>query len=108
MRAIPKKRNDVISLATQALAGAATYGATVGLLQNTSERIAADLYDLTGPPGTEPMGKQGQLNERRDVLHAARVSRRAVIAEARTFAANAVDLLKRHLGRGWNPRWQVA
>ena len=82
MRAIPKKRDDVISLGTQALAGAIKLGLSVGLLQNTAERIESDLYDLIGRPGDAMIGKQGLLNGSREVLHAARVHRRRRLASA--------------------------
>ena len=39
---------------------------------------------------------------------AATAAKRTMESNARAFAAGAVDVLKRHLGRQWNSAWQAA
>jgi hypothetical protein len=109
-RAIPKNLPGLQSLGTEALAGAALLGVTIGIAQNTAARIAIDHYDVFGEPGETPVnrGKEAALNTKRDALTAARAARREAIADGRAFCGKAVDLFKGHLGRQWNPAWTAA
>jgi hypothetical protein len=107
-RSIPRAIQLLIQLATRALAGLLGIGATVDVQQNTAAKTSADLYDLTGEPGAGPnAGKQGQLNEKRAAVTAAETARRGAIAAGCKFCGDAVDSLKSHLGRRWNPQWQA-
>jgi hypothetical protein len=107
-RTIPSGLEALIQLAVRALAGLLGIGATVDIQQNTAAKTSTDLYDLAGEPGAGPnAGKQGQLNQKRAAVTAAETARRAAIETGLKFCADAVDALKSHLGRRWNPQWQV-
>src|SRR5687768_6339825 len=105
---IPTNREALKTLAQQALAGATATPA--GLAQNTAPRIDADYKDWMGDPTATPasIGKQGAYNKARGELTAAQAVRLEAIADSRRLCADAIDALKSHLGRSWNPRWAAA
>jgi hypothetical protein len=109
IRAIPYHVPTLINLGAEALSGAQALAATLGIAQNTAPRISTDLYDYVGDPGeTTNHGKQAVLNLKRDAETAARENRQATRQAGREFCSKAVDLLKVHLGRTWNPAWVAA
>jgi hypothetical protein len=109
VRYVPRDQDGVISLAQVVLPGLQSIGEIVGIAHNDASAVATDLYDLIGQPGAGlSAGKQGQLNLKRDAYNAAINLRRAAVAAARKFNGDAIDLLKGHLGRTWNTRWQAA
>lgn len=109
VRNVPNTQGGVVILAEQILPALLSIGATVGMSHNDAPAVATDLYDLIGQPGAGlSAGKQGQLNLQRDAYNAAANIRRLAVEAAQTFNGNAIDLLKGHLGRTWNPRWQAA
>ena len=85
-------------------------GDDIGLKHNDAVAITADFHDLVGlhDAGPEAAGKEMKLNQARFALIPLAQSRRAAVAEARTFNERAIDLLKSHLGRRWNPNWLAA
>jgi hypothetical protein len=106
---IPYNRDLIIALAVRAKAGANAIGTAVGLAQHNAARITADLEDQIGEAGSlTNTGKQGQYNQKHVALTAARAIRRDAIADGRKLCAAAVDGLKAHLGRTWNPQWTAA
>jgi hypothetical protein len=108
VRIVPFSQGGVVSLAEQALP-ALLANTVSNVTHNNAGAVATDLYDLVGQPGAGlSAGKQGQLNLKRDAHNAAITARRDAIADANSFNGDAIDLLKRHLGRTWNPRWQAA
>lgn len=108
-RSIPKTHPELLSLGVLALAGAEALGEEVGLMQNTPDRIRADLQALTGEAEPDaPSSTQGALNAERAELSRLRVTRRQAMKAGREFCAAAIDWLKLHLGRRWNPRWVAA
>lgn len=107
-RQIPKSREDCVTLATLALAGAQAIGAEVHLEQNTPARIAADLYDYTGEPGEGTGGgKRHLFDEARVAATVAQMARRVAVANGREFCGKAVDHLKGYLGRRWGAPWMA-
>jgi hypothetical protein len=108
-RIIPQARGKLIVFGTSGLSGALKIGNEVGLVHNSAARIATDLYDLTGTPGAPTnTGKQARLNQARVDVTTAEHKRRAAVAASVKFCADAVDVLKPHLGRRWNARWRAA
>jgi hypothetical protein len=108
-RTIPRGRDALLILAIRAANAVRRLASEIGLLQNTPERLDAEIFDLVGEAGGPvPTGKQGRLNSSRAEVTAARAQRRAVIGEARAFAGLAVDMLKSRFGRRWNPLWEEA
>ena len=109
-RKIPTSIPALIAFALQALAGARARGAAVALAQNTAARIEADIVDYTGDPGPDPVnrGREAAWQLTREELSIARKALRVAKSEARKFWSDAVDLLKIHLGRTWNARWEAA
>src|SRR5262245_45860913 len=106
VRIVPPSQGGVVILAEQVLP-ALLANTVSNVTHNDAAAVATDLYDLVGQPGAGlSAGKQGQLNLKRDAYNASIASRRDAIADARRFNGDAIDLLKRHLGRTWNPRWQ--
>ena len=107
---ITGNREALKTLVLQALDGANAIGTATGLAQNTGPRISADYKDYAGDPAATPptLGKQGAYNKARGDLTAAQASRRQAIAAGRVLCGDAIDALKSHLGRSWNPRWAAA
>ena len=100
---------DLISLGSEALAGAQSLADVLDLAQNTPSRISADLYDYIGDPGENPVnrGKLAAVALKSEAVKSARAARRAARAVGRKFCAKAVDIFKAHLGRTWNPAWSA-
>src|SRR5687767_2818120 len=106
---IPTSREPIITLATQALAGAIAIGETVGLKQNTATDISTDLYDLIGDPAApEDLGKQRELNERLSAVSAAYEAQRTAVQNGVDYCSAAIGVLRISLGKRWNARWQAA
>ena len=94
----------------RSLAGAQALAVILALAQNTAARILADRIDLVGEPGAAPVirGKEAEWQLAGETLKTAQGALRTTKKEARDFWADAVDLLKHHLGRTWNPAWEAA
>jgi hypothetical protein len=109
-RTIPTSIPALIAFSGRSLSGAQALGVTLNLAQNTAARILADRVDLVGEPGPTPTirGKEAEWQLKREALKTAQATRRVTIKAARGFWSNAVDLLKLHLGRTWNPAWEAA
>ena len=105
---ISSNREALKTLAQQALAGATDAGSD--LAQNTAARLKADYQDLMGDPTATPAdtGKQGAYNKACGELTEARAARVKAVASGRKLCDDAIDTLKAHLGRRWNPRWAAA
>ncbi len=109
-RTIPSSIPALVVLSGRSLSGAQALGVTIALAQNTAARILADRVDLVGEPGPTPAirGKEAEWQLKREALKTAQATRRAAKKDARAFWSGAVDLLKHHLGRTWNPAWEAA
>lgn len=107
---IPVKREALTTLAQLALAGATAIGTTVGLAQNTALHLSGDYQGLMGNPLATPptIGTQGEYNKARGALTDAQKERVLAIQDGRALCTKAIDSLKAHLGRQWNPRWAAA
>jgi hypothetical protein len=107
---IPRTIPETTRLAAQCFHAAADCEDEVDLKQNRAAAIAGDYHDLVGLPGSDPAnaGKQGELNQRRIAEIEAGDARRDAIEAGRKFNERAIDHLKSHFGRRWNPRWQSA
>ncbi|HET6407582.1 MAG TPA: fibronectin type III domain-containing protein, partial [Chthoniobacteraceae bacterium] len=83
----------------------------LGILQNSTDKIAAEIISLTGPvgvPPTPPAGKIGILNAARQRHTAALTVLRETVAASRVLAMQAIDVLRPTLGRQWTSRWMAA
>ena len=108
-RNIPQSRAPLIQLATRAYAGVQTVGVTLALGQNTPAAFGGDLHDYIGDPtATVNTGKIALLLGARDGMLAAQRNHRIAVEAGRKFCTDAVDSLKAHLGRSWNPQWAAA
>ena len=109
-RKIPTSIPALIAFSGRSLSGAQALGVILALAQNTAARIAADRIDLVGEPGATPTirGKEAEWLLKREALKTAQATLRTTKKEARDFCSDAVDLLKLHLGRTWNPAWEAA
>ncbi len=109
-RKIPSSIPALIALSGRSLSGAQALGAALLLAQNTAARILADRVDLVGEPGPTPTirGKEAEWLLKREALKTAQATRREAKKAARGFWSDAVDVLKVHLGRTWNPAWEAA
>jgi hypothetical protein len=107
---IPIKHSALVTLAQRALAGATAIGTPVGLAQNTAPRLNVDYQALMGDPAATPAntGTQGEYNKTRGALTTAQKARVLALDNGHKLCANAIDALKAHLGRKWNPRWAAA
>jgi hypothetical protein len=106
-RTIPYSVDALIALAGQCLQEVTNHGASLTIKQNDAEAVAADLFDLAGNPGSGSAtpGKRALLNQLRQAVVPAQVARREAWQAGRDFNARAIDYLKLHLGRKWNPQW---
>jgi hypothetical protein len=106
---IPENREELVTLALHSQAGLNALGATLGVAQNTASRVTADIQTLVGEPGSlTSTGAQGQYNKKHATLVEARAARNAARVDAHELCTKAIDSLKAHLGRVWNPRWVAA
>jgi hypothetical protein len=106
---IPKKREVLIGLGLNAEAGLYAHGDTLGVAQNTAARVTTDIETLVGARGSlTNTGAQGQYNKQHAALTVVRAARNAARLDARKLCTKAVDALKAHLGRRWNPQWTAA
>jgi hypothetical protein len=107
---IPRTIPGTKSLGSKCAAAAAEHEEEVGLKQNRASVIATEFYDLVGEPNTDAAtaGKEAMLNQARHAELKAAQIRREAVAAGRKFNERAIDHLKAHLGRRWNPRWQGA
>ena len=104
---IPVNREELKTLAQRALAGLTATPLTIA--QNTAARLLGDYVDYMGDPATPgATGKQGAYNKKCGELTDAQTARREATADSRALCAKAIDVLKGHLGRTWNPRWVAA
>jgi hypothetical protein len=106
---IPNKREVLIDLGLHAEAGLNVRGVTLGVAQNTADRVTTDLENLVGEAGSlTNTGALGQYNKKHAELTLARAARNAARDASRKLCAKAIDSLKAHLGRRWNPQWAAA
>jgi hypothetical protein len=109
----PKAIRPLVALATRGLSGLEQLGAVINILRNTVAIFGPVLYALAGrkadptatPPVTGMQGKQSLYVEARATHALKRGELRAAVAAGREFVAQAVDTLKKPLGRRWNTRW---
>jgi hypothetical protein len=109
-RKIPTSIPALVALSGRSYSGALALGVILTIAQNTAPRILADRIDLVGEAGATPTirGKEAEWQLKREALKTAQATRRATKKEARGFWSDAVDVLKVHLGRTWNPAWEAA
>jgi hypothetical protein len=106
---IPVNQEELKTLAQRAKAGLTAIGPSAGVVLNTADNLTTDYEHLMGDPATPgDTGTQGAYNKKSGELTDAQTARVAAIAASRALAAKAVDTLKAHLGRVWNPRWAAA
>jgi hypothetical protein len=106
---IPQNRDVLVPLALRGQSGANALGTTIGIAQNTAARITTDIQNYVGDPGSlTNTGAQGLYNKKHAALTDARAARDAARAHAVKLCAAAIDALKAHLGRSWNPAWTAA
>jgi hypothetical protein len=107
---IPETPDTLISLATDAADGAATEGASIGLLHNTAPKISADLIALIGDPEATPpiVGTRNAYNLAKSGKTTASAASRSAESNSRAFCGSAVGVLKNYLGKQWNSQWQAA
>ena len=111
---IPTTYDPLIQLGEDAADGAHTHGATVGLLQNTEDRIRMELEALTGTTGG-PGGKPPPGPGLKALWNAAQANKSAQTAAFRTVCSNArfyarmcIRSLFPVLGEHWNAQWNAA
>ena len=109
-RNIPTSPLALAAFAARSLSGAQVLGGTLNLAQNTAAKISADYVDFVGEAGPNATirGKDADWQLKREALKTAQAALRAAKQELREFWSGAVDLLKHHLGRTWNPAWEAA
>lgn len=107
---IPQTPDALISLATDAADGAATEGASLGLLHHTEPKIRKDLIAIIGDPAaaTPILGSRNAYHLAKAAKTAATSTCRSAESNARAFCASAVGVLKNYFGRQWNSQWQSA
>lgn len=111
----PDAIEPLVALVTRAEIGALNLAVSVGLKQNTAAAITADKEALIGkanasvPPDPEaPIGAQAEYVQARAHASDARVAARLAIEAGREFCRSATDVLRKPLGRRWNPKWMAA
>ena len=109
-RIIPSSPLALAAFAARSLSGAQVLGLILNLAQNTAAKISTDYVDFVGEPGPNPTirGKDAEWQLKREALKTAQAALRAARQDLREFWSGAVDLLKHHLGRTWNPAWEAA
>ncbi len=106
---IPTKRELLIDLSLHSQSGLAANGTLLGVAQNTGARLTTDIQNFVGDPGSlTDTGAQGQYTKKKAALSTAAAARNAARVHARGLCNAAVDTLKAHLGRTWNPQWVAA
>lgn len=106
---IPTNRDLLLPLALHGQSGATALGSTINIAQNTAPRITTDIQNYVGEPGSlTNTGAQGLYNKKHAALTDARAARDAARADAVKLCVTAIDSLKAHLGRTWNPQWTAA
>jgi hypothetical protein len=106
---ITNNRDELVTLALHGESGLNALATTIGVAQNTAPRLATDLQALVGEPGSlTNTGAQGLYNKKHAALTDARAARNAARLDGRELCTKAIDSLKAHLGRSWNPRWTAA
>jgi hypothetical protein len=106
---VPSSLNAVITLGTNALAGAISIGPAVNLKQNTAAEISPDLFDLIGNPATPLVpGKQALYAAQKVAVKDAVAAKNAAIKAGREFCRLAINLLRPILGNEWNTAWEAA
>ena len=106
---VPVTVAPLISLGTQALAGAIAIGPDINLTHNTAAMIAADLYDLTGDPATPLVqGKQAKHAAQKPVVKLAYANQAAAIKAGIEYCRLAIGALKPVFGPRWNTQWSSA
>jgi hypothetical protein len=112
---IPYNPGNLEVGANRAESGARTHGVAVGLKQNTASEIERDKEAVYGKPQdpqnpdpNAPIGKRAEYAQARSFAADARAEFRAALDDGRDFCATATDILKPHLGRRWNSKWQAA
>jgi hypothetical protein len=96
---IPESYDPLMSLALKACGGTAALAASLGLTHHGPAAVRTDTDALETA--------QAAYLEQRTVYAAVRQHAQAEAAAGRTFCANAIDMLKSHLGRRWNARWEA-
>jgi hypothetical protein len=115
INAIPTNHDELEVGANRAEAGARTHGVAIGIKQNTAADIERDKeaafgkpQDPLNPDPNAPIGKRAEYAQARSRAADARAAFRAALDSGRAFCAEATDILKPHLGRRWNSKWQAA
>jgi hypothetical protein len=115
LNAIPENPNHLEVGANRAESGARTHGAAIGLKQNTAAELERDKeaafgkpQDPLNPDPNAPIGKRAEYVQARSRAADARRAFRAALDNGRDFCVKATDILKPHLGRRWNSKWQAA
>ena len=111
---VPKAYEPLVQLLEDAADGAHTYGAVIGLKQNTEPDIRADLAALTGTPagpdGAPPAvpGLKSLWNTAKANKVAATAAYRSAQSNGRALAMTCINSLKPVLGNQWNSAWNAA
>jgi hypothetical protein len=103
----------LLAQATRGLSGLELLAAIINILHNTPATFAPVVYDFGGraadPAATPPVaaiqGKQSLYVEARANHATKRSELRTALTEGRGFLAEAVDALKKPLGRHWSSAW---
>src|SRR4030095_7949611 len=107
---IPQVLDRVITLAQVAYTGALDLGVAIGLAHNTAPAILTNLRAVIGTPALPPEnlaipGSLAIYDEAVNDLIVANAAHRDALAAARIFCREAIDYLRRFLGRRWDFRW---
>jgi hypothetical protein len=112
---IPENPDRLEVAANRAESGARLHGVLAGIKQNTATDIERDKEAVFGKPQdpqnpdpNAPIGKRAEYAQARSRAADARAAFRVAVDNGRAFCAKATDILKPHLGRRWNSKWQAA
>ena len=110
---IPQSLDRVITLAQVAYTGAFDLGVAIGLAHNTATAILTNLRAVIGTPPLPPdnlaiPGTVAIYDEGVNALIVANGAHRDALAAARIYCREAIDYLRRFLGRRWNSAWGAA
>jgi hypothetical protein len=112
---IPINPNHLEVGANRAESGARAHGTAISIKQNTAVEIERDKeyafgkpQDPLNPDPNAPIGKRAEYAQSRSRAADARVAFRGALEDGRAFCVEATDILKPHLGRRWNSKWQAA
>src|SRR4029450_8453238 len=110
---IPQVLDRMILLAQVAYTGALDLGVAIDLAHNTAPANLTNLRAVIGTPPLPPdnvaiPGTLAIYDEAVNDVIVANAAHRDALAAARVYCREAIDYLRRYLGRRWNSAWGAA